>query len=65
MKEPGLDKRHRNEDGTIHKKRGDTLNKNLPQPVPQFSPDTTLEEMRKKTGKTSERDVRETAKKKS
>jgi hypothetical protein len=33
MKQPGLDDRHRDEDGTIRQKRSDTLNKNLPKPV--------------------------------
>ena len=62
MKEPGLDDRHRNEDGRIRQKRSDTKNKNLPQPILGFSPETTLETMRKKTGKTSEQDVRDAAK---
>ncbi|WP_156125957.1 hypothetical protein [Paraburkholderia kururiensis] len=62
MKEPGLDDRYRNEDGRIRQKRGDTKNKNLPQPILGFSPETTLETMRKKTGKTSEKDVREASK---
>ena len=30
MKQPGLDGRDQDEDGTIHKARGDTLNANLP-----------------------------------
>jgi hypothetical protein len=63
MKEPGLDGRHRDEDGEISQKRSDTLNKNLSTPVPGFSPDTTLEDMRKLTGKTSLEDVRDAAKK--
>ncbi|WP_156392943.1 hypothetical protein [Burkholderia sp. Leaf177] len=62
MKEPGLDDRHRNEDGRIRQKRSDTKNENLPRPIPGFQPDTTLEEMRRKTGKTSEKDVRDEAK---
>lgn len=62
MKEPGLDNRFRDKkSGEIRQKRGDTLNKNLPRPIPGFSPHTTLETMRKKTGKTSERAVREAA----
>jgi hypothetical protein len=40
MKEPGLDNRHRDQAppkaGQIQQKRSDTLNKNLPQPIPQF-----------------------------
>lgn len=64
MKQPGLDNRHRDEDGTIHKKRGDALNKNLPGgPIPGFGPRTTLKTMREKTGKESEQDVRKAAKK--
>jgi hypothetical protein len=64
MKEPGLDNRHRDKDGEIQQKRSDTLNKNLPTPIPQFPPNTTLKKMREATGKTSEKDVREAAKKK-
>jgi len=66
MKEPGLDKRHRDKNrpkaGEIQQKRGDTLNKNLPEPIPQFSPNAKLETMRKQTGKTSVKDVRDAAK---
>ena len=65
MKEPGLDGRHRNKnppkEGQIQQKRSDTLNKNLPKTIPQFSPNTTLGEMRKKTGKVSEDEVRRAA----
>jgi hypothetical protein len=61
MKEPGLDDRHRRKDGEIQQKRGDTKNKNLPKPIPQFSPNTTLAKMREKTGKVSEADVRRAA----
>ncbi len=50
MKEPGLDNRHRHKNppkaGRIQHKRGDTLNKNLPEPIPQFSPNAKLETMR-------------------
>jgi hypothetical protein len=63
MKQPGLDGRHRDKDGQIQQKRGDTLNKNLSQPIPQFSPNAKLQTMRDATGKTSEQDVREAAKK--
>jgi hypothetical protein len=66
MKEPGLDNRHRDKatpkTGQIQQKRGDTLNKNLPEPVEQFRADATLETMRKVTGKTSIDDVRKAAK---
>ena len=66
MKEPGLDNRHRDKAppkaDEIQQKRGDTLNKNLPEPIPQFSPNAKLSTMRKETGKTSEEDVRRAAK---
>jgi len=65
MKEPGLDGRHRDKDqpksGEIQQKRGDTLNKNLPKPIPQFSPLAKLSTMRKETGKVSIEDVRQAA----
>ena len=65
MKEPGLDGRHRDKNppktGEIQQKRSDTLNKNLPRPIPQFSPDTTLGTMRDRTGKISEEAVRRAA----
>lgn len=67
MKEPGLDERHRDKAqpkaGEIQQKRGDTLNKNLPKPIPQFSPNAKLSTMRKETGKISEEAVRRAAKK--
>jgi hypothetical protein len=61
MKKPGLDGRHRDEDGEIQKKRSDTLNKNLTKPIPEFPPNATLGEMREKTGKVSEAAVRRAA----
>lgn len=63
MKEPGLDGRHRDLTGRIDQKRGDTLNKNLSQPIPNFSPNARLDTMRKETGQTSIAGVREAAKK--
>ena len=68
MKEPGLDNRHRDKTppkaGEIQQKRGDTINKNLPEgPIPQFSPNARLDTMRKATGQTSIDDVRAAAKK--
>lgn len=40
-KEPGLDGRHRDKSapkkGEIQQKRSDTLNKNLPKPIPDFA----------------------------
>lgn len=66
MKEPGLDNRHRDKTppkaGEIQQKRSDTLNKNLPVPIPQFSPNATLKTMRAETGKTSIAAVRRAAK---
>jgi hypothetical protein len=65
MKEPGLDKRHRDQRrpkaGEIQQKRSDTLNKNLSKPIPEFGPNVPLGRMRVKTGKTSEKDVRRAA----
>lgn len=65
MKEPGLDGRHRDKAvpkrGEIQQKRGDTLNKNLPKPIPQFRADATLETMRRVTGKVSVEKVRQAA----
>jgi hypothetical protein len=63
VKEPGLDDRHRDKDGEIQQKRGDTLNKNLPEgPIPEFSPNARLDTMREETGKTSIKEVRRAAK---
>ncbi|HMH32024.1 MAG TPA: hypothetical protein VK543_03285 [Puia sp.] len=66
MKEPGLDGRHRDKTppktGEIQQKRGDTLNKNLPNPIPQFSPNARLDTMREETGKISIADVTKAAK---
>ena len=65
MKEPGLDGRYRDQSapkrGEIREKRGDTLNKNLPRPIPQFRVDTKLETMRGVTGQTSVEKVRQAA----
>lgn len=65
MKEPGLDNRHRDQAppkaGEIQQKRGDTLNKNLPRPIPQFSPNARLDTMRRKTGKVAIEAVRRAA----
>jgi hypothetical protein len=67
MKQPGLDGRRRDtappKAGQIRQKRGDTLNKNLPKPIPQFSPNAKLSTMRKETGKISEQAVRRAASK--
>jgi hypothetical protein len=67
MKEPGLDGRHRDKaapkKGEIQQKRGDTLNKNLPKPIPQFRADTRLDTMRKATGQVAVEKVRHAASK--
>jgi hypothetical protein len=67
MKEPGLDGRYRDQNppkaGEIRQKRSDTLNKNLPNPIPEFRSDATLGHMRDVTGKVSERAVAREAKK--
>jgi hypothetical protein len=66
MKEPGLDNRHRDQappkTGQIQQKRGDTLNKNLSKPIPEFSPNARLDTMRDETGKSSIADVMNAAK---
>ena len=63
----GLDGRHQDKSapkaGEIQQKRGDTLNKNLPQPIHQFSPLAKLSTMRVETGKVGEAAVRKAAKK--
>ena len=58
----GLDDRMRDKDGEIRKKRGDTVNKNLPEPIADFSPNAKLDTMRKETGQESVEDVRKAAK---
>lgn len=67
MKEPGLDNRHRDQSlpkaGRIDLKRSDAINKNLPNPIPNFSPNATVGYMRKATGETSLKDIRDAAKK--
>lgn len=66
MKEPGLDNRyrdqHRPKTGEIRQKRGDTLNKNLSAPIPQFSPLTKLQTMRQETGRIGINAIRQAAK---
>ncbi len=63
MEEPGLDGRERDENGRIRLKNGSTLNENLSQPIPEFSPRTTVEEMREATGEQGLNKIREAAKK--
>jgi hypothetical protein len=66
MKEPGLDGRHRDKNspksGEIQQKRSDALNKNLPRPIPEFSPNATVARMRQATGKISVEAIRRAAK---
>jgi hypothetical protein len=61
VKEPGLDGRHRDKNGKIDLKRGDTQNKNLATPIKGFSPLARLDTMRDATGKVSIKDVRAAA----
>lgn len=66
MKEPGLDGRHADKSapktGQIQQKRADAINKNLPNPIPGFSPNATVGTMRKETGQNSLADIRKAAK---
>ena len=65
MKEPGLDGRHADhapKGGQIQQKRSDAVNKNLPQPIPGFSPQATVGHMRKVTGQNSLAGIRRAAK---
>ena len=65
MKQPGLDGRHRDQNppkaGEIQQKRGDTQNRNLDRPIPQFPPNTRLDTMRDRTGKVGVEAVRREA----
>ena len=67
-KQPGLDDRHRNENGQIHKKRNDAENKNLPGgEIPGFSGNKTLKDMADRLGlppNASENEIRRAAEKK-
>ena len=67
MKEPGLDVRHRDKSspkkGEIQQKRSDAINKNLPKPIPEFSPNATVGHMREVTGKVGLESIRRAAKK--
>jgi len=62
MKQPGLDDRHRDKNGEISQKHGNTRNGNLPRPIQGFSDSTTISEMRRITGETSEAKIRKIAK---
>jgi len=50
VKARAIDSRRRDKTGEIRQKRSDTLNKNLPRPIPQFRGDTTVGVMREITG---------------
>jgi hypothetical protein len=65
MKEPGLDDRHRDQNGQIEQKRSDALNKNLSNPIREFSPNATVGFMRRETGKIGLNAIRQTAKRRS
>ncbi|QXQ06130.1 hypothetical protein KX816_18405 [Sphingosinicellaceae bacterium] len=64
-----MDGRHRDKTppktGQIQQKRGDTVTKNLPNPIPEFSALAKLGTMRKETGKTSVAAVTKAAKNRS
>jgi hypothetical protein len=62
MQEPGLDNRHRDQNGQIERKHGNAINKNLPQPIPEFSPNATVKYMRQATGKVGLNAIRRAAK---
>ena len=65
MREPGLDGRHADKNapktGQIRLKNSNAINKNLPNPIPGFSPNATVGTMRKETGKNSLADIRKAA----
>jgi hypothetical protein len=62
MQEPGLDNRHRDKNGEIERKRSDAVNKNLPNPIREFSPNATVKYMRQATGKVGLNAIRRAAK---
>ena len=61
MKEPGLDDRHRDKDGEIDLKHGNTQNRHLPVPIPQYEPMVTVDQMRQDTGEVSIEKIRQKA----
>jgi hypothetical protein len=58
----GLDNRYDDLNGRIDLKRSDALNKNLPHPIPQFSPNATVGYMRKVTGQQGLKAIQKAAK---
>jgi hypothetical protein len=63
MEEPGLDDRERDLNGKIRLKNGNAINKNLPNPIADFSPLAKVKTMRKETGEKSLAGIRKAAKK--
>ena len=65
MKEPSLDNRHRDKaapkTGEIQQKRSDALNKNLSNPIQQFSGNASVGFMRRETGKVGLNAIRQAA----
>jgi hypothetical protein len=59
VKARALDSRRRDKSGEIRQKRGDTLNKNLARPFPQFRGDTTVDVMRQITGANDLRSIQQ------
>jgi Tfp pilus assembly protein FimT len=59
----GLDNRYEDLNGRIDLKRSDAVNKNLPHPIPQFSPNATVGHMREVTGKQGLRAIAKAARK--
>ena len=62
MKQPGLDRRHRDKDGDIHQKRSDTLVRTLRKTygddfLPGFRSDATLGTVLNRTGADSLNDL--------
>lgn len=51
MKEPGLDDRHRDRDGEIDLKHGNTQNRHLSVPIPQYKPMVKRESAFRSPGK--------------
>jgi hypothetical protein len=58
----GLDDRHEDLDGRIEQKHSNALNKNLSNPIPQFSGNASVGFMRKETGKVGLNAIRQAAK---
>jgi hypothetical protein len=59
----GLENRHEDLNGRIERKHSNALNKNLSNPIQQFSPNATVGFMREETGKVGLNAIRQAAKK--